>query len=147
MKFSLSSFKSLIFKKFKILDACSSFKLAPLVTAPLESFLSFLSKSSTPFKPKPGLSSLSIALITFNCFSSGIFKSLIKPWIIFLLLTLILNCSLFRPQSNKVLETKLHNSTFAWDGSTFPIMSKSACVNSLNLALPGFSFLKTFWIA
>ena len=60
-------------------QACSSFKSAPLVIAPLISFLSFLSRSSTPFKPKPGLSNLSIALITFTCFSSDIFKSSINP--------------------------------------------------------------------
>ena len=63
-KVSFNCFKSFIFKKFKISSACSVVKLAPLVTAPLWSFLSFLRRSSTPFKPNPGLSSLSIALIT-----------------------------------------------------------------------------------
>ena len=46
---------------------------------------------STPFIPNPGLSSLSIARITLACFSSEIFNSLISPWTIFLLFTLMVN--------------------------------------------------------
>ena len=60
---------------------------------------------------------------------------------------LIVNWSFFRPQSNKVLDIKLQSSAFAWAGLTFPTISKSACINSLYLPLPAFSFLKTFWIA
>ena len=53
-------------------DAVGGF-FAPLVTAPLASRLSFFNNSSTPFKPNPFLSNLSIALKTFFfCFSSNI---------------------------------------------------------------------------
>ena len=91
VNFCFNSFKSLIFKKSNICLTWSSFKSAPFVTAPDASFLSFFNNASTPAKPNPGLSNLSIALITFNCFSSEILSSLIKPWTIFLLLTLIVN--------------------------------------------------------
>ena len=70
-KVSFNSFKSFIFKKFNICAAWLSDNSAPLVIAPLSSFLSFLSKSSTPFRPNPGLSSLSIARMTLVCFFSG----------------------------------------------------------------------------
>ena len=145
-KVCFNCFKSFIFKKFNICAAWSSVSSAPLVIAPLWSFLSFLSKSSTPFNPNPGLSSLSIALITFICFSSDIFRSFIIPWTIFLLLTLIINWSSFKPQSESVLDIKLQSSALAWAKLTFPTISKSAWRNSRHLEFPGFSFLKTFWI-
>ena len=63
-KIDFRSSRFFIFKKFNISDDCVSDKLAPFVTAPDVSILSFLSKSSTPFNPT--LSNLSIALITFN---------------------------------------------------------------------------------
>ena len=112
-KVSFNSFKSFILRKFNICAAWSSDNSAPLVIAPLLSFLSFLSKSSTPFRPNPGLSSLSIARMTLVCFSSEIFNSLISPWTIFLLLTLMVNWSFFNPQSVNVLDIKLQSSAFA----------------------------------
>ena len=144
-KFSFNVFKSFIFKKFNICEACSLFKSAPLVIAPLASFLSFLRRSSTPFNPN--LSNLSIALITPSCLSLGIFKSLIKPWTIFLLLTLIVNWSELSPISIRVLDIKLQSSAFACAEFSFPIISKSAWRNSLYRPLDAFSFLNTFWIA
>ena len=45
------------------------------------------------------------------------------------------------------IEYEIYETTNKRNVLTFPTISKSACINSLYLPLPAFSFLKTFWIA